>query len=28
MKAIKQFDEYDKRTGVNSLTEGYKIKTC
>jgi hypothetical protein len=27
LDAIKQFDEYDKRTGSPTLTEGYKIKT-
>jgi hypothetical protein len=27
LDAIKQFDEYDKRTGSPVITEGYKIKT-
>ncbi len=27
LDAIKNFDEYDKRTGSPVLTEGYKVKT-
>jgi hypothetical protein len=27
LDAVKNFDEYDKRTGSPVLTEGYKIKT-
>jgi hypothetical protein len=27
LDAIKHFDDYDRRSGTTSLTEGYKVKT-